>query len=67
MSTRVSRSGEIIPLQTRQKISERYKRMTKAINKAFWNSDSDTAHSLYVGSYGRGTAIDTSDLVVCKV
>lgn len=64
MSTRVTRSGEIIPLQTRQKISERYKRMTKAINKAFWNSDSDTAHSLYVGSYGRGTAIDTSDLDV---
>ena len=27
-------------------------------------SDSDTANSLYVGSYGRGTAIDTSDLDV---
>ena len=40
MSSRVTRSGEIIPLQTRQKISERYKRMTKAINKAFWNSES---------------------------
>lgn len=64
MSERVTRSGEIIPLETRQKISERYKRMTKAINKAFWGIDSNTSHSLYVGSYGRGTAIDTSDLDV---
>ena len=32
------------------------------MNVEFWNSESDTAHSLYVGSYGRGTAIDTSDI-----
>lgn len=64
MSDRVTKCGEIIPLETRQKISERYKRITKAINRAFWNSESDSDHSLYVGSYGRRTAIDTSDLDV---
>lgn len=64
MTERVTKSGETIPLETRQKISERYKRITRAINRTFWNSESDTSHSLYVGSYGRGTAIDTSDLDV---
>lgn len=38
-------------------ISMRYKRITKRLNLDFWKTDSDTAHSLYVGSYGRGTAI----------
>jgi SMODS domain-containing protein len=37
-------------------ISYRYKRITKQLNTDFWNTDSDTAHSLYVGSYGRDTA-----------
>jgi hypothetical protein len=37
-------------------ISYRYKRITKQLNKDFWNTDSETAHSLYVGSYGRDTA-----------
>ena len=45
-------------------ISYRYKRITKQLNKDFWNSDSDTLHSLYVGSYGRGTEIHTSDIDV---
>jgi len=40
----------------------RYQTVTRAINQEFWNSQSETQHSLYVGSYGRGTAIDTSDL-----
>lgn len=39
-------------------ISLRYKRITKRINTDFWSSSSETSHSLYVGSYGRGTAID---------
>ena len=51
-----------IDMDTRKKISARYKRITKAVNLSFWNSISETAHSFYVGSYGRGTAIDTSDL-----
>ena len=37
-------------------ISTRYKRITKQLNGTFWNTDSDTAHSLYIGSYGRDTA-----------
>lgn len=43
-------------------ISYRYKRITKQLNKDFWNSDSDTLHSFYAGSYGRGTEIHTSDI-----
>ena len=37
-------------------ISARYKRITKQLNTFFWNTDSDVAHSLYIGSYGRDTA-----------
>ena len=37
-------------------ISNRYKRITKQLNTDFWNTNSDTAHSLYIGSYGRDTA-----------
>lgn len=58
----VKRHGETISAEQRTTIAERYKRITRAINSEFWNSTSDTAHSLYVGSYGRGTAIDTSDV-----
>lgn len=43
-------------------ISSRCKRITKQINKDYWNSESETNHSLYVGSYGRGTAIHVSDI-----
>ena len=62
MSYHVLKRGEIIPMDTRAIISTRYKTITKAVNKEFWNSTSETSHSLYVGSYGRGTAIDTSDI-----
>ena len=58
----VVRNSEIISREQRALISERYKRVTRAVNRAFWDSDSETAHSRYVGSYGRGTAIDTSDI-----
>jgi hypothetical protein len=37
-------------------ISARYRRITRQLNTDFWNTDSDTAHSLYVGSYGRDTS-----------
>ena len=36
--------------------------ITKRINQDFWNSDSVVSHSWYVGSYGRGTSIYTSDI-----
>ena len=38
-------------------ISTRYKNITKRLNTDFWDTGSDAAHSLYVGSYGRNTAI----------
>ncbi len=50
------RDNYVIPLTTVSSISNRYKRITKQLNKDFWSTDSDTAHSLYVGSYGRDTA-----------
>lgn len=43
-------------------IRTRYHAITKRINQDFWGSDSDTSHSMYVGSYGRGTCIRTSDV-----
>lgn len=62
MSDRVQKRGEIISQDIRSKISLRYHTVTKAINNEFWNSISNTMHSLYVGSYGRNTAINTSDI-----
>lgn len=62
MSSKVIRHGEVIPMEIRSTISFRYHTITKAINREFWNSVSDSAHSFYVGSYGRGTAIDSSDI-----
>lgn len=62
MDRRVQRRGEIIPQNERTLISNRYHVVTKAVNQAFWNSDSELLHSLYVGSYGRGTAVSTSDI-----
>lgn len=62
MSDRVQKYGEKIPQDTRNLVSLRYHTVTKAINNEFWNSTSDTLHSLYVGSYRRNTAIDTSDI-----
>lgn len=58
----VLRDSEVITREQRATISERYKRVTRAVNRTFWDSESETAHSRYVGSYGRGTAIDTSDI-----
>ncbi|HEY0670245.1 MAG TPA: hypothetical protein VGD22_18835 [Sphingobacteriaceae bacterium] len=47
---------------TVETIAYRYKRMTKQLNKDFWTTESETAHSLYVGSYGRDTDIHVSDI-----
>ncbi|TCD54120.1 nucleotidyltransferase [Alloscardovia theropitheci] len=62
MVLQVSKNENIIDLETRQLISKRYKTITRAVNREFWNITSDTSHSLYVGSYGRGTAVNTSDI-----
>ena len=38
-------------------LSSRYKAITRRLNIDFWSTTSDISHSLYVGSYGRNTAI----------
>lgn len=44
-------------------ISQRYRAITKRLNSDYWDTTSDTAHSVYVGSYGRNTATsEFSDL-----
>jgi len=43
-------------------ITYRYKQITRRLNTDYWNSASETNHSLYVGSYGRDTEIFTSDI-----
>ena len=47
-----------IQIQDGGTISSRYKSITRRLNTDFWNTTSDTSHSLYVGSYGRNTAIE---------
>ena len=64
MSIPVRQNYYPIDSDTRSLISTRYRTITKAVNGDFWNSNSETDHSRYVGSYGRGTAINTSDLDV---
>ena len=64
ISSKVFKGQHVIDEEIRSQISLRYRRITKAVNQSFWKSDSDIDHSIYVGSYGRGTAIKTSDLDV---
>ena len=40
----------------------RYKKITSRINEDYWGISSESLHSLYVGSYGRGTATHLSDI-----
>ncbi len=46
-----------IRVHNSETISNRYKAITRRLNTDFWNTTSETSHSLYVGSYGRNTAI----------
>lgn len=62
MSLYVEKNYYVISQDLRKEISNRYRRITRAINREFWGSESDIANTLYVGSYGRGTAIEGSDL-----
>jgi hypothetical protein len=50
------RARYLIPQETISSISYRYRRITRQLNRDFWNTDSEVAHSQYVGSYGRDTA-----------
>jgi len=62
MSYQIIKHGEVIPRDTRDSLTLRYHTVTSTINREFWNTQSETLHSLLVGSYGRGTAISTSDI-----
>ena len=44
-------------ISDRATISDRYERITSALNRKFRNTDSKTANSLQIGSYGRRTGI----------
>ena len=46
-----------ITIPNRSGIGSRYQSITQRLNLDFWEQDSKTYHSFYVGSYGRGTAI----------
>jgi len=46
-----------IQVQAGETISARYHAIAHRLNTDFWSTTSDTAHALYVGSYGRNTAI----------
>jgi hypothetical protein len=46
-----------IQVQDGGTISVRHRAITQRLNTDFWSTTSETAHSLYVGSYGRNTAI----------
>lgn len=62
MSNYVRNHSYSITNDSRYKISNRYKKVTQSINSEFWNLNSETNNSFYVGSYGRNTAINTSDI-----
>ena len=52
-----------LSIRDRDIIGQRYRLITRRMNLQYWDTQSDTAHSFYTGSYGRGTAIDlTSDV-----
>ena len=46
-----------IQVRNRDTVSSRYRTLTRRLNTDFWSTTSETSHSLYVGSYGRRTAI----------
>lgn len=48
---------ENIKIDNASQISQRYEEITSSLNKKFRDTDSKTANSLQVGSYGRWTAI----------
>lgn len=53
---RAFRQKYLVPSDVLSSISYRYKRITRQLNRDFWDSDSEVLHSLYVGSFGRDTA-----------
>lgn len=66
MSNYVKKHKEVINSESKSKIMKRYKIITKAISRSFWE-EYDSKNSLIVGSYGRRTAVDTSDIDVLVI
>lgn len=64
MTSYIEKHKDIIPQPVRETVTRRYHTITKAGNQVFWDSKSEVAHSLYVGSYGRSTAVQTGDVDV---
>ena len=62
MSELVVSHKNIIDKDTRRLIASRYRRITRSTNAMFWNIDSDSEHSLYLGPNCWNTAISTSDV-----
>lgn len=56
-TTAFSRFISNLAVSNRQDISNSYEGITTRLNADFWEVDSNTAHSLQVGSFGRRTAI----------
>ena len=50
------KAAYVIRQEIMDSISYRYKRITRQLNTDFWSTQSETAHSWYIGSYGRDTA-----------
>lgn len=46
-----------LTINNRVTIGNRYQHITRRLNIDFWGQDSEISHSLYVGSYGRKTAV----------
>ncbi len=53
-----------IPQSTVQQVDRIYKQLTSHLNLTYYGIDSNTKHSAYLGSYGRGTAIKVDDIDV---
>lgn len=47
-----------LKVQNTATISQRYKAITKRLNKSYRGNESEISNSLYVGSYGRNTAVN---------
>ena len=53
-----------IPKSIKDTVSSRLKKIVRRINLEYWGNDSETTHYMVAGSYGRNTAIATSDIDV---
>lgn len=62
MNFSVRKGGNAINSEILDGIARRYESISDAVRREFWGINVEERHSMYVGSYGRGTAISTSDI-----